>query len=80
MDKNRKRIVLSIQKKLEIIKKLEKGQTVKSLNDRYGIGDQMVCDLVKKKVELLKFACSSDSSSGMKKRKTMKKLTYEDLD
>ena len=36
MDKNRKRIVLSIHKKLEIIEKYEKGQTVKSLKDEYG--------------------------------------------
>ena len=80
MDKNCKRIVLSIQKKLEIIEKYEKGHTVKSLKDEYGIGDQTVHDLVKKKVELLKFACSSDTSSGTKKQKTMKKSTYEYLD
>ena len=32
-------IVLSNQKKLEIIEKFEKGQTLKSLKDEYGIGD-----------------------------------------
>lgn len=76
----RKRVVLSIQQKLEIIEKLEKGQSVKVLANDYGIGEQTVRDLKKKKSELLSFACSSDTASGMKKRKTMKKSTYDDLD
>lgn len=80
MDRKRKRIVLSIEQKLHIIEKFEKGKSVKSLKDEYGVGDQTVRDIIKNKSELLKFACSSDSSSGMIKRKTMKKSTYDDLD
>lgn len=80
MDKKRKRVVLSIEQKLQVIEKYEKGRSVKSLKDEYGVGDQTVRDLIKNKSELLKFACSADSSSGMIKRKTMKKSTYDDLD
>lgn len=76
----RKRVVLSIQQKLEIIKQFEDGKSAKTLSQDYGIGDQTVRDLVKQKDKFLKFACSSDSSSGMKKRKTMKKSSFEDLD
>lgn len=80
MDKKRKRVVLSIHQKLEIIKKLESGQSARALSGEYGIGYTTVLDLSKQKEKLLKFACSSDSVSGMKERKTMKKATYDDLD
>jgi hypothetical protein len=80
VSQKRKRVVLSIQQKLEIIEKLEKGHLVKVLAKDYGIGEQTVRDLKKKKNELISFACASDSSSGMKKRKTMKKSTYDELD
>lgn len=80
MDQKRKRTVLSIEQKLKIIEKYERGQSVKSLKEEYGVGDQTIRDIVKKKSDLLKFACSSDSSSGMKNRKTMKKSSYDDLD
>jgi transposase-like protein len=74
MDKKRKRNVLSIQQKLQIIEQFEKGKTVKSLKDEYGVGDQTVRDLIKKKNDILKFACSSDSSSGMKKTQNNEKI------
>lgn len=79
MDK-RKRVVLPIEKKLEIISKFQKGQTVKSITIEYNVHEATVRGIIKQKEALLKFACSSDSSSSMKKRKTMKKSTYDDLD
>lgn len=76
----RKRTVLSINQKLEIIKKSENGHTVKSLMREYEIGDQTVRDIIKKKQKLLEFAGTSDNPKGMCSRKTMKTSTYEDLD
>lgn len=76
----RKRVVLSIQQKLEIINLLEKGRTVKSIKDEYNIGEQTVRDIRGQKDNLLKFASAAESSSGLKKRKTMKKATFETLD
>ncbi|XP_069669720.1 jerky protein homolog-like isoform X6 [Periplaneta americana] len=76
----RKRLVLSIQKKLEIIQKLETGYTVKQIALQYGLGDSTVRDILKKKEKLVSFASASDSTRAMMKRKTMKKSTYEELD
>lgn len=76
----RKRVVLSINQKLEIINKSENGHTVKSLMREYEIGDQTVRDIIKKKQKLLEFAGNSDNPKGMCNRKTMKTSTYEDLD
>lgn len=76
----RKRVVLSIQKKLEIIEHIEKGRSAKSLATEYNIGEQTVRYLIKKKMDVLKFASTADSSSGLQKRKTMKKATFEMLD
>jgi tRNA G10 N-methylase Trm11 len=78
-DLKRKCVVLSIQQKLEIIEQLEKSRNAKQLALQFGIGEQTVHDLEKKKNKLISFA-SSSSSSGMKSRKTMKKSIYEDLD
>ena len=46
----------------------------------YGIGETTVRDVLKQKDKLLAFASVLDSASGMKKRKTMKKSTYKELD
>jgi hypothetical protein len=77
-DLKQKRVVLSIQQKLEIIDQLEKSRNAEQLAFQFGIGEQTVCDLEKKKHKVISFA-SSSSSSGMKSRKTMKKSNYEDL-
>lgn len=76
----RKRVVLSISQKIEIIKKSENGQTVKSIMNEYNVGDQTVRDIIKNKQKLIEFAGTSDSASGMSKRKTMKTSTYDELD
>jgi tRNA G10 N-methylase Trm11 len=70
-DLKRKRVVPSIQQKLEIIEQLEKSRNAKQLALQFGIGEQTVRDLEKKKNNVISFAASS-SSSGMTIRKTMK--------
>uniref|UniRef100_A0A1B6KPK0 HTH CENPB-type domain-containing protein n=1 Tax=Graphocephala atropunctata TaxID=36148 RepID=A0A1B6KPK0_9HEMI len=79
MDK-RKRVVLPIEKKLKIISKFQKGHTVKTIIIEYNVHEATVRGIIKLKEAMLKFACLSDSSPSMKKRKTMKKSTYKNLD
>ena len=72
--------MLSIQQKLELIKKIENGATRKQMTLQYGIGECTVRDILKQKDKLTEFAASSDNSSAMKKRKSMKSTTLEELD
>jgi hypothetical protein len=49
----RKRVVLSIQQKLEIINQLEKRGVVKQVAMQYGFGEQSVRDLKNQKNQLI---------------------------
>nr|CAD7588129.1 unnamed protein product [Timema genevievae] len=63
-----------------MISKIENSASRKQMCLDYGIGETTVRDVLKQKDKLLAFASVSDSASGMKKRKTMKKSTYNELD
>ncbi|XP_004703486.1 tigger transposable element-derived protein 2 [Echinops telfairi] len=76
----RKRVVLTIKDKLDIIKKLEEGTSFKKLSVVYGIGESTVRDIKKNKDRIINYANSSDPTSGVSKRKSMKSSTYEELD
>ena len=76
----RKRVVLTIKDKLDIIKKLEEGISFKKLSVVYGIGESTVRDIKKNKERIINYANSSDPTSGVSKRKSMKSSTYEELD
>lgn len=52
----------------------------KQISLKYGIGESTVRDIFKQKDKLMKFESASDNCSSMKKRKTMKTSTYEELD
>lgn len=80
MAEKRKKVVLTITQKLEMISKIENGASRKQMCLNYGIGETTVRDVLKQKDKLLAFASMSDSASGMKKRKTMKTSTYNELD
>lgn len=80
MAEKRKKVVLTIAQKLEMISKIENGASRKQMSLVYGIGETTVRDVLKQKDKLLNFASVSDSDSAMKKRKTMKKSTYDELD
>ncbi|KAK2499128.1 hypothetical protein MC885_016967 [Smutsia gigantea] len=76
----RKRVVLTIKDKLDIIKKLEEGISFKKLSVVYGIGESTVRDIKKNKERIINYANGSDPTSGVSKRKSMKSSTYEELD
>lgn len=81
MSEKRKRVVLNLEQKLEIVKKVNTDQiSVNKVALEYGIGIQTVRDIVKNKTKLEGFIQNSDSSQVIKKRKTMKNSTYEELD
>ena len=82
----RKHINLSVVKKLELIKCIEKGATVKSVYEKYRVKRQMVLDIRKNKEKLEKFVASycidaaSSKSGKVENRKHMKTGKKESLD
>jgi hypothetical protein len=76
----RKRIVLSIEQKLQLINKHENGAKISTVMREYNVGEQTVRDLIKNKSRLITFAGISGSAGGMSKRKSMKSSTYDELD
>lgn len=51
----RKRVVLTIQQKLDIVPNFERGSTVKQMCNQYNVGDSTVRDIVKNKDKLVLF-------------------------
>lgn len=80
MAEKRKKVVLTITQKLQMISKIENGASRKQMCLEYDIGETTVRDILKQKDKLLTFASMSNNASGMKKRKTMKNSTYVELD
>lgn len=77
----RKRDVLTIEKKLEIIKELEKGISASSLSLELCVPRTTINDLKKNAEGTKEYASKMESlESSSKKRKTMRKATNEQLD
>ena len=76
----RKKIVLSIESKVKILKKLHEGSSIKSLCTTYNIGKSTIYDIKKNKEELLKFYRDADQPNLLAKRKTMQYGKNEDVD
>ncbi|XP_040065560.1 uncharacterized protein LOC8036239 isoform X1 [Ixodes scapularis] len=74
----RKRVVLTIRQKLEIIRLLEAGRMPKELAGEFGIGEQTVRDLRKSKEQLRHFPEESGDASD--RLKSMKLPLYRVLD
>ena len=85
MPPKRKHVVLTIKQKLEIIDKLEKGQSATSLALEYGCGRQTISDFKNNKQKLRDFAqrhLPSDirSPCSVVKARTMRTAKHEALD
>lgn len=76
----RKRVVLTAEKKLEIIKRRKRGETITLLANEYGVGQQTVRDLVKQQPKLEKFVSMCETTAGPSQRKTMKGAKSEQLE
>lgn len=66
----RKHNTLKLQQKIDIIKRVDAGESTRSLALEYGIGKSTVSDIHKNKVKILEYVGSSDSGPGA--RKTLK--------
>ncbi|KAJ8945532.1 hypothetical protein NQ318_020377 [Aromia moschata] len=77
----RKRNILTISQKMEILKQFEKNKSsVAALAKTYNIGKQTVRDIVKKKAKLQSFVAKADSANAISDRKSLKGSTFRGLD
>jgi transposase-like protein len=76
----RKRKSLSIEQKVDLLRKLDNGASVKRLCEEYSVGSSTVYDLKKQQCELLKFYADSDSPKAMSSRKTLHTSRVKDVD
>lgn len=76
----RKRNVLNVNQKLEILQKINNGESAKKLANDYKIGVQTVRDIKKNEEKIITFTRDCDDESALSKRKSMKSSTYKDLD
>nr|CAD7398000.1 unnamed protein product [Timema poppensis] len=70
LSNKRKHTFLSIEDKLEILRKLSKGESCASLAKIYGVGTSTISDIKAKKESLQRFSSKLDSQEGSQKRKT----------
>lgn len=79
-NEKRKRNVLSLEQKMEILKQFEKKKDVALLAKTYNIGKQTVRDIVKNKAKLQSFVANADSAKAISDRKSLKGSTFPKLD
>ena len=80
MDQRRKRVSLTIFQKVEILKKLQHGSSVKMIQEEYNVGKSTIYDLGSDKEKILQYAAECESANLMKNIKTMKPAKFEELD
>lgn len=78
--KKRKRVVLTITQKLDIIRRLERGENKHDLMRKFNIGSSTIYDIKLQKDKLMKFASSAETSKACDERKTLQQPQYEKLD
>ncbi|CAH1991027.1 unnamed protein product [Acanthoscelides obtectus] len=76
----RKRVVLSIKDKVDILERMKKGESAQSLSVVYGVGKSTISDIKKQSSAILTSASKLDCDAGCSKRKTMKRSANECLD
>lgn len=76
----RKHVTLTIPQKLEIIRRLESGESRTSIMEEYNIGSSTIYDIKKRKDQLCSFVASSETMRGLMKRQTLKQPKLAQLD
>lgn len=74
-DKKRKRIVVSIETKIEALKRLDKGESFKSIALHLGVGEVTVGDWKRNRAQIEKYFADKTNCSQV--RKTMKHCEFE---
>ncbi|MGH0136298.1 UNVERIFIED_CONTAM: hypothetical protein FKN15_020691 [Acipenser sinensis] len=80
MATKRKHVVLTIQQELEILSRLEKGETREMIAADFGIGESTVTDIKKVEPNLKSCVGSKESFSACKQRKIMQGAQDDQLD
>lgn len=76
----RKHKTLTVLQKVDIIKRLESGTSVRHLASLFGISTRTIYDISKNKQKILQFYASSDSNAGIANRKSMRPAKDVNLD
>ena len=74
----RKRVVLSLEKKLAILDRLSKGETQAKIAHEYGIGRATVYDLKKNGNKIKSYASTMESLSFSKKKRKIMRMAADD--
>ena len=78
--RKRKRIVLNIEKKLQICKLAKEGRSLASLSVDFNVGKSTVHDIVKSQAKLETFQKEVEEGDCIKKRKIVWRADFEELD
>lgn len=77
----KKRVSLTIEKKIEIIQRHEKGETQKALSQEYQVGRTTVSDILKRKYKFFKFmSMNADKEENLKRRRTLRRTVHKVLE
>lgn len=78
MSQKRKKVVVSVEKKLEAIRRLDEGEIIRNVAADYGVGETTVGDWRRNRACLERFA--TISGDAITSRKTMKPAEYDKID
>ncbi|GBN85686.1 hypothetical protein AVEN_156696-1 [Araneus ventricosus] len=67
----RKRVILTITQKLDIIRRLERGENKQDLMRKFNIGSSTIYDIKFQKDKFMKFASSAEKSKASDERRTL---------
>ncbi|KHJ44498.1 CENP-B DNA-binding domain protein [Trichuris suis] len=73
----RKHVVVMREKKVEIIEALKKGESGRSLSERYGVGTATISDIGKKAAAIMEYSKKLGEEGGSSQRKSMKGPGYQ---
>jgi transposase-like protein len=76
----KRRHVLTIQQKVEVLRKIDRGVSVSRLHRDYGVGQSTIYDIKAQKNQIVQFVAESDSMAGTSRRKTLRGPSNIDLD
>lgn len=79
MSNKRKRVVLSIREKCDILNKLDQGESMTKLSKEYGVGKSTMSDIKKQRASILSFFTNMDAN-GSSERKTMRQSENVEVD
>ncbi|CRL02197.1 CLUMA_CG015446, isoform A [Clunio marinus] len=78
---SKKRVSLTIEKKIEIIQRHEKGETQRALSQEFNVGRTTISDILKRKYKFFKFmSMNADKEENLKRRRTLRRTVHKELE